>query len=101
MPKVIRCKTCNKVILRVKGHAGKDKIMSAIRHHYMKSHPQKFKRFSKKASVTKEMKEHPQLTSQQARTIARQHEKGSEPSWHEWKYYGGEIRGEPEPENKY
>ena len=23
------------------------------------------------------------------------------PSWHEWKYYGGEVRGEPEPENKF
>jgi hypothetical protein len=27
--------------------------------------------------------------------------KSSEASWHEWKYYGGETRGEPEPSNKY
>jgi hypothetical protein len=27
--------------------------------------------------------------------------KDAEPSWHEWKYYGGEARGEPEPKDKY
>ena len=30
-----------------------------------------------------------------------QKKKEQSSSWHGWKYYGGEARGEPEPKNKY
>ena len=57
--KVIRCKTCGKVIKRfdrtkyTNKHVPKEKILDAIRDHYKKHHPRKFKQFAKKAVKTK------------------------------------------------
>jgi len=52
--KVIRCRTCGKVILRYKKpRYSKEEILSAIRRHYKKHHPRRFKQFIKKALRTK------------------------------------------------
>ena len=57
--KEIHCETCKKLIKRFRrsayprGHVPKEKIMDAIRHHYKKKHPRKFKQFAKKAVATK------------------------------------------------
>ena len=52
--KKIRCKTCNKVILAYKKSSySKEEILSAIRRHYKKHHPERFKKFAKKAVATK------------------------------------------------
>lgn len=60
--KVITCETCGKEIARFrrsaypKNHVPKEKILQAIRRHYKKKHPQKFKQFAKKAVATKRKK---------------------------------------------
>jgi hypothetical protein len=60
--KVIRCKTCGKIIRRFdrykypRHHVPKDVILSAIRRHYKRHHPKKFKGFQKKALITKRKK---------------------------------------------
>jgi phage FluMu protein Com len=60
--KVIRCKTCGKVIKRfdrhkyARHHVPKEDILSAIRRHYKRHHPKKFRTFTKKALKTKRKK---------------------------------------------
>jgi len=61
MPKskarIIRCKTCGKVILGRKPYRKpKELILRAIRRHYKKHHPAKFREFIKKALRTKREK---------------------------------------------
>ena len=55
--KVIKCRTCGRVILRYKKPSyTKEEILSAIRKHYKKYHPSKFREFIKKALKTKRKK---------------------------------------------
>jgi hypothetical protein len=61
MPKakarIIRCRTCGKVILGRKPYKKpKELILSAIRRHYKRHHPRKFRGFIKKALRTKREK---------------------------------------------
>lgn len=61
MPKakarIIRCRTCGRVILGKKPYRkSKEMILKAIRRHYKKYHPRKFKGFIKKALHTKRKK---------------------------------------------
>lgn len=57
--KTIRCRTCGKVI-RVfrynRKKIPKGEILAAIRRHYKRNHPEKFKKFAKKAIKTKKEK---------------------------------------------
>jgi len=54
--KIITCETCGKTIHRFdrtkypKMHVPKEKILSAIRRHYKKHHPKKFRAFIKKGA---------------------------------------------------
>lgn len=60
--KIIHCRTCGKTIRRFdrskyKGyHVPQDEILAAIRRHYKRNHPKRFKQFAKKAVKTKKEK---------------------------------------------
>jgi len=48
------CRTCGKLIKR--RNATKEDVLSAVRRHYKKHHPKKFRQFAKKAVATKKRK---------------------------------------------
>jgi phage FluMu protein Com len=60
--KIIRCRTCGKIIRKFdrykypRHHVPKEDILAAIRRHYKRNHPRKFREFVEKALRTKRKK---------------------------------------------